>query len=308
MDALHSTIFRAMLPGWFYSFSSLIKVPYLSARALHSQLAFDDLRIHMADLVASARAESIDGERSGASGRSLLRNLVKANTSKDGSSEKLTEGEIFSNIFVSTQLIFTLCCSAIPLYLGFSSRWTRLVDLMCLRPKLMSGRRDHHSYTLLCICLIGPLPRVAEKSLRRGGSGMARGCPRHTINNSEHFAIFHELALTNAKRISTRITKNTWTNLSDFRIFSANSVHTDSLQRSTLWHAFEKHFASFLPNHVYQKMSIRIPSYLALISPLDRRTVLPSKLTNFRWRFRRGVSSSWMYGHCTITVRDRRLG
>ena len=135
MDAAHNTVFRAVVPRWFYSFSSLIKVPYLSARALRSQLAFDDLRIHMLDLVASARAESTGGERSGASGRSLLRNLVEANMNKDGSSEKLTEGEILSNIYVSMWFMFTSRCSAIHklFYLGFPSRRTRLVDLVRLR-------------------------------------------------------------------------------------------------------------------------------------------------------------------------------
>ncbi|KAF8556843.1 cytochrome P450 [Imleria badia] len=100
MDAVHNVVFRAIVPGWFYQFSSLIKVPYLSSRALRSQLAYADLRTHMLDLVASARAETTGGECSGGSGRALLRNLVEANMNQDEASRKLTEGEILSNIFV----------------------------------------------------------------------------------------------------------------------------------------------------------------------------------------------------------------
>jgi hypothetical protein len=101
MDSVNNVIFRALVPGWFYQFSSLIKVPYLSSRALLTQLAFDDLRTHMLDLVASARADITSGERSGASGAALLQNLVEANMNQDGDSKKLTEGELLSNIFVS---------------------------------------------------------------------------------------------------------------------------------------------------------------------------------------------------------------
>ena len=111
MDSVNNVIFRALVPGWFYQFSSLIKVPYLSSRALLTQLAFDDLRTHMLDLVASARAEIMSGERS-ASGTALLRNLVEANMNQDGDSKKLTEGELLSNIFVSMQRVFALRRSA----------------------------------------------------------------------------------------------------------------------------------------------------------------------------------------------------
>jgi cytochrome P450 len=99
MDSVNNVIFRALVPGWFYQFSSLIKVPYLSSRALLTQLAFDDLRTHMLDLVASARADITSGERSGASGAALLQNLVEANMNQDGDAKKLTEGELLSNIF-----------------------------------------------------------------------------------------------------------------------------------------------------------------------------------------------------------------
>ncbi|KAF8556841.1 cytochrome P450 [Imleria badia] len=101
MDAVRNIIMRVLVPGWFYSFSSLIKVPCLSARALRPQLAYADSRTHMLDLVASARAEITSGKRSKASGTALLRNLVEANMGQDGSSNKLTEGEILSNIFLS---------------------------------------------------------------------------------------------------------------------------------------------------------------------------------------------------------------
>ena len=125
MDAVRNVIVRALAPGWFYQLSALIKVPYLSARVLRSQLAYNDLRTHMLDLVASAGVEITSGEHSKASGTSLLRNLVEANINEHGSSGKLTEGEIISNIFVSDQFVLTLRSSAISLHSGFPSRWTR---------------------------------------------------------------------------------------------------------------------------------------------------------------------------------------
>ena len=90
-----------MIPRWFYRLPSLVKVPYLSARALQTQVAFDDLRTHMLNLVASVRADITSGNCSEAPGGALLRNLVEANMNQDGDSNKLTEGELLSNIFVS---------------------------------------------------------------------------------------------------------------------------------------------------------------------------------------------------------------
>lgn len=130
ISSVNNVIFRALAPGWFYHFASLIKVPHLSSRALLTQLAFDDLRLHMLDLVASARAEIMSGEPSGASGAALLRNLVEANMNQDGDSKMLTEGEVLSNIFVSMQLVCIFRYLVIPLLLGFPSCWTWLVDPM----------------------------------------------------------------------------------------------------------------------------------------------------------------------------------
>lgn len=130
MNSVDNIIFRALAPGWFYTFSSLIKVPYLSSRALLTQLAFDDLRTHMLDLVASARAEIMSGAPSGASGAALLRNLVEANMNQDGDSRRLTEGELLSNIFVGIHLVFIFRRSATPPLLGIPSCWTWLAELM----------------------------------------------------------------------------------------------------------------------------------------------------------------------------------
>ncbi|KAF8437970.1 cytochrome P450 [Boletus edulis BED1] len=100
MDSVHNTRFRMLTPGWFYRLSSLITVPYLSSRALRTQLAFDELRTHMLDLVASARAETMSGDYEGKLGTALLRNLVEANMNQDGASKKLSEGELLSNVFL----------------------------------------------------------------------------------------------------------------------------------------------------------------------------------------------------------------
>ncbi|KAG9309955.1 cytochrome P450 [Chiua virens] len=100
LGSAENILFKALTPRWFYRLSSLVKVPYLSSRALFSRAAFDDLRSHMTDLVASARSDIVCGKHSGDSGATLLRNLVEANMNQDVGLKRLTEEELFSNIFV----------------------------------------------------------------------------------------------------------------------------------------------------------------------------------------------------------------
>ena len=106
INSTNSILPRALIPEWLYPILSLINVPYLSSCAMMTRLAFDDLRTHMLDLVASARDDIATGKQSGDSGSALLRNIVEANMNQEGDSEGLTEGEVLSNIFVGRWLEF----------------------------------------------------------------------------------------------------------------------------------------------------------------------------------------------------------
>lgn len=92
----------------------------------------------------------------------------------------------------------------------------------------MFGPRDLFSYSLLCFCVIGPLPRLSAETLRRSHSRMARGCTSRTINDGK--LLLPTLMERNANRNTNRTTKYTWTSLSDF-VSSPTSAHTDSPQK-----------------------------------------------------------------------------
>ncbi|KAG9309961.1 cytochrome P450 [Chiua virens] len=98
--SVENVLFKALIPEWFYKLSSLVKVPYLSSRALFTRVAFDDIRAHMGDLVASARADIVSGKHIGDSRAALLRNLVEANMDQDVDLNRLTEEELFADIFI----------------------------------------------------------------------------------------------------------------------------------------------------------------------------------------------------------------
>ncbi|EGO03674.1 hypothetical protein SERLA73DRAFT_101917 [Serpula lacrymans var. lacrymans S7.3] len=97
--AVENVMFRMLPPDWFTSFSSVVKVPYLSARILQARQAFDELGSYMLELVSSARASVTEG-RSSASRAALLHNLVEANMSPEGDSKCLSDSEVLSNTFV----------------------------------------------------------------------------------------------------------------------------------------------------------------------------------------------------------------
>ncbi|EGO26311.1 hypothetical protein SERLADRAFT_360657 [Serpula lacrymans var. lacrymans S7.9] len=98
ITAVENFFFRMLTPDWFPAISSIVKVPFLSARVHATQQAFEELGRYMLELVSSARASVVEG-RSSASSAALLHNLVEANTSPEGGSKCLSDGELLSNIF-----------------------------------------------------------------------------------------------------------------------------------------------------------------------------------------------------------------
>ncbi|EGO03712.1 hypothetical protein SERLA73DRAFT_175316 [Serpula lacrymans var. lacrymans S7.3] len=98
ITAVENVLFRILTPEWFSTLSSVVTVPYLSARIQETGQAFEELGRHMLELVSSARASVVE-EKSATSGAALLNNLVKANMSPEGGSKCLSDSELLSNIF-----------------------------------------------------------------------------------------------------------------------------------------------------------------------------------------------------------------
>jgi len=62
-------------------------------------LAYDDLRLHILELISTARAWVLR-DRSSELDAALIRNLVEANMAQEGDSKALTDDELLSNSFV----------------------------------------------------------------------------------------------------------------------------------------------------------------------------------------------------------------
>lgn len=96
---------KILAPSWLINLSAYIRVPYLSQRLKETEIAFEELRSHLIELISYMRADVADGKKSSASGlnAALLRNLVEANMGQDGDTghKQLTDEELLSNVFVS---------------------------------------------------------------------------------------------------------------------------------------------------------------------------------------------------------------
>ena len=104
---------RALTPKKLEPF--LVRIPGLSTPLKTMQLVFSNLEVHMRNLVNAHRSDTMemetgsDGETESLAEADLLQRLVKANdamqeSGKDdeaASKKLLTDGELFSNIFVS---------------------------------------------------------------------------------------------------------------------------------------------------------------------------------------------------------------
>jgi len=86
-------------PEWFYKLSQKIYIPFLSLRLKIMRQAYDDLQLHIMDLISTARAWVL-GDKSSESDAALVRNMVEANMAQEGDSKALTDDELLSNSFV----------------------------------------------------------------------------------------------------------------------------------------------------------------------------------------------------------------
>lgn len=75
-----------------------------------TKLAFEELRLHMLDVIASARDAITNGNGNveGEAAPALLRNLVEANIAQEGpSNRRLTDDELLSDVFVRLSILYS---------------------------------------------------------------------------------------------------------------------------------------------------------------------------------------------------------
>lgn len=107
VSVFDNLLVKALTPKWLISFTSYVKVPYLSRHLEDTERAFKEMRDYITELVSHMRAEIVDGTKSADSGfrGALLRNLTEANMSQEMANNGLTDDELLSNIFVRFRFI-----------------------------------------------------------------------------------------------------------------------------------------------------------------------------------------------------------
>lgn len=124
---LNKLFYNVLIPDSFQRFAlRRLRIPFLSRELSTMKRAFASLEVHMTRLVDASREDGAHehehsgnghaGEREEYAEADLLRRLVQANdiardaALESGASAKkaLTDGELFSNIFVSVELEFSL--------------------------------------------------------------------------------------------------------------------------------------------------------------------------------------------------------
>jgi len=103
--AVENVYVYILTPAWFARLAPILPIPYLSKRIREMNDGYADMRRHMMDLVVRARQEIVENEGKsevtgkGPGGAAILRNLVEANLALDSEHRRLTDDELFSNIF-----------------------------------------------------------------------------------------------------------------------------------------------------------------------------------------------------------------
>lgn len=96
---------KVLTPTWIYNLSDRIYIPLITPTLNETRECFEDLRLHMLDVISLARAW-VAGGKTTSMDAGLLRNLVEANMSNDDptNNRHLTDEELLSDTFVSSVL------------------------------------------------------------------------------------------------------------------------------------------------------------------------------------------------------------
>lgn len=99
--AMHFLIPRFALPGWLLHLTKKVYIPKVTAYVQGLCLAFDDLKLHILDLIHSAR-DSASGDKDMGMGGALLNSLIDAAAvyDEDNVLKRLTDDEVVADLFV----------------------------------------------------------------------------------------------------------------------------------------------------------------------------------------------------------------
>ncbi|KAJ8482549.1 hypothetical protein ONZ45_g14909 [Pleurotus djamor] len=102
-SAIHNTIVKILTPDFLYALSAKVPIPFITPLLRETRESFEALRMHMLEVVSSARARAVTGSKGNESGEvkdaALLRNLVAANMAEGADYKGLTDDELLSDTF-----------------------------------------------------------------------------------------------------------------------------------------------------------------------------------------------------------------
>jgi hypothetical protein len=112
--AIEKCFFKFLCPPAIATFCQYVPVPWLSRHARETAFVFEELKLHMLEMISSTRDSVVVGGTSVLTKSALLRNLVEANMDGVGDSKRLTDEELLSNVFV--RLLFPLLSFPFPFH------------------------------------------------------------------------------------------------------------------------------------------------------------------------------------------------
>jgi hypothetical protein len=116
-QAVENTLFKFACPPAVATFCKYVPVPWLSRRARETAFVFEQLKLHMLEIISSARESVVVRGASVVTKSALLRNLVEANVEGGGDSKGLTDAELLSNVFVRLPAVFIFI--VVFVFIGF---------------------------------------------------------------------------------------------------------------------------------------------------------------------------------------------
>jgi hypothetical protein len=97
---IDNILFRYLTPSFVSKLCRFVPIPKLAKRVRECERGFEELGLHMLDLISAARNAIAAGQMTTTANAVLLRNLVEANMKQEGDHKSLTDQELLADCFV----------------------------------------------------------------------------------------------------------------------------------------------------------------------------------------------------------------
>jgi len=97
---VRNILWRYLTPSLLIRIATRVPIPYVSRHVRKTEAGFAELRLHILEMISSARSSIVAGDSATIKNDALLRNLVDANMKEDGEYRSLTDEELLADIFV----------------------------------------------------------------------------------------------------------------------------------------------------------------------------------------------------------------